>query len=293
MSIKNIPSDLNAEELLLYIEDNPVKVELCGTHKRDAYMDVAGIEGEPDNSLSLHLSRNSIYDVLPECMFHSIDRFDNIPANETKERFAEELRKQEEEKANARRFFAPIDLLLLQLKCNVKKAMNDYTQQDTVLVNTLTDSLSDKQRNNRFIRRTLPLMPSCRNIRGDRTLLTLMLRKILGEEGLSIEPHVKNMTIADKKPKYEHCLGCEVGKAYVGNVFDEDVVCYDIHYWSDDECNERFMDFIDDIEQFRLFVADWFLSVEDTLEFGIVKDEAPLRLSDTFVYNYLNYNTNL
>lgn len=293
MSIKNIPSDLNAEELLLYMEGKPIKVALCGTHKRDAYMDVAGMEEKPDNSLSLHLLRNSVYDVLPEYMFHPIDRFDNIPANEMEERFAEELRKQEEEKENARRFFAPIDLLLLRLKCDVRKAMDSYAQHDKVLENVLTDSLSDEQRGNRFIRQVLPFMPSCRNIRGDRTLLTLMLRKVLGEEGLRIEPHTRSLTIEDDSPRYGYRLGSSVGETYTGNVFDEDVLYYDIHYWSDEECNERFLDFIDDINQFRLFIADWFLSVEDTLEFCIIKDEAPLRLSDTFVYNYLNYNTNI
>jgi len=293
MSIKNIPGDLNAEELLLYMEGTPVKTTVCGTHKRDAYMDVVGMEETADKALSLRLSRNSMYDVLPEYMFHPIDRFDNIPANETKERFAEELRKQEEEKKNARRFFSPIDLLLLQLKCDVRKTIDRYAQQDIVLEKVLTDSMADEQQSNRFIKQTLSFVPSCRNIRGDRTLFTLLLRKVLGEEKLKVEPHLRCMTIEDENPRYEYRLGSNLGEAYAGNVFNDDVLCYDIHYWSDEDCNEQFMDFIADIEEFRLFISDWFLSVEDMLEFCIVKDETPLRLSDTFVYNYLNYNTNL
>lgn len=293
MGIKNIPSDFNAEELLLYMEKTAVKMAVCGTHKRDAYMDVVGIEKKTDNTLSMHLSRNSIYDVLPEYMFHPIDRFDNIPANETKERFAEELRKQEDEKENARRFFAPIDLLLLLLKCEVRKTMDIYAQHDIALEHVLTDSMSNEQRSNRFIKQVLPLVPYCRNIRGNLTLFTLLLRKVLGEERLMIEPHLKCMTVEDDSPRYEYRLGNHIGETYAGNVFDENVLCFDIHYWSDEECNEHFIDLIGDIEQFRLFISDWFLSVEDTLEFCIVKDEAPLRLSDTFVYNYLNYNTNL
>ena len=49
-----------------------------------------------------------------------------------------------------------------------------------------------------------------------------------------------------------------------------------------------------EIEEFRDFVQDYFLSVDSVLEFDIHNDDAPaLRLNDTVLYNYLNYNTNL
>lgn len=291
--MKQIPTDINAEELILYLKDKSVKVALCGLHKRDAYNDIVGMYEGPDGVLVMSLARNGLYNVLPEYMFHPIDRFDNIPANETKERFAEELMAQEKENANARRFFEPLDILLLKLKCDVRETFDKYAETDVVLENALTDSMTEELRRNRFVRQTLKFMPSCKSIRGDKTLLTLMLRKVLGEEGLKIELHNQEIMCEDDTPRYDSQLDSEIGRTYVGNVFDETVWYYDLHYWSDDDCNEQFLDFVDEIERFRQFVADYFLSVECMLKFYLVKDESPLRLSDTFVYNYLNYNTNI
>lgn len=293
MNIKNIPNDLNVEELLLYLEGEPMQVAFHGSHKRDAYMDITGTEVTPDGHLKINLARNSLYNVLPEYMFHPIDRFDNIPEIEKKERFAEELKAQEAEKENARRFFEPLDILLLKLKCDVREALGRYAETDVVLEDVIADTLPDGLRQNRFVRQALEFLPSCKDIRGDKTLLTLMLRKILGEEGLKIELHEKCGICEDTAPRYDSQLGSEVGETYAGNVFDEAVWNYDIHYWSDEDCDERFLDFVDAIEQFRHFIADYFLSVEATLEFHLVKDDSPLRLSDTFVYNYLDYNTNI
>jgi len=292
MQVKNIPYDINAEELLLYFEDTPKRMVFCGSHKRDAYMDIARVDYS-DGLIGLHLARNSLYDVLPEYMFHPIDRFDNIPETERKERFKEEIDAQEEEIRAARRFFAPIDIMLLRLRCDVRKAMQKYAESDVVLERVLTDTLPERLRGNRFVRHTLPFMPACKYIRGDKTLITLMLRKVLAEENISLDVYTGSITTHDEKPRYAYCLGGEVAETYVADEFDEAAVCYDLHYWSDEDCDEHFMTFIDDIEQYRSFIADYFLSVEDTLRFFLVKDSPPLRLTDTFVYNYLGYNTNI
>ena len=71
------------------------------------------------------------------------------------------------------------------------------------------------------------------------------------------------------------------------------VVVYDVDYWSDDHCDAHFLQFLEDVEVFRSFIQDYFLAVGETLRFNISQDEAPMRVSDEIVYNYLNYNTNI
>ena len=51
--------------------------------------------------------------------------------------------------------------------------------------------------------------------------------------------------------------------------------------------------FIDEVEELRMFVQDFFLSVEQEIRFNICHDEPPLRLGDDLFHNYLNYNANL
>lgn len=290
---RNIPEDINVELLLSYFPEGSCKVALKGLHKRNSYNDIIDIEEKRDGSLLLGIGRNSLYNSLPEFMFHPIDRFDNIPKIEERERLAEEYQKQEKEKENAYRFFAPIDLLLLQLRVKVRDSLSIYYQSNKVLIDIIGDELTDEQTENCFIRQTLKYLPLCKNIRGNKTLLTFMLCKIFMEEGLKIDVTRKTTTFTDKAPRYSDGLDSAIGESYVGNVFDEESTLYDIHYWSEDDCNENFMKFVEDVEQYRLFLQDNFLSIEDTLHFNICKDDALLRLSDDIIFNYLNYNTNL
>ena len=79
----------------------------------------------------------------------------------------------------------------------------------------------------------------------------------------------------------------------MGNTYSETINCYEVYYWSDEECNKDFLQLIDEIEMLRLFIKDYFLSVEEDIVFDIHNDEPPLRLNDEVFYNYLNYNTNI
>ena len=289
---ENVPQDIDAEVLLGFFPQDTFRVKFCGLHKRNAYYDILEIEKEQDKFL-LHLGRNSLYNSLPEFLFHSIDRFDNIPEREKKQRFSEEYAKQEKEKEQAYKFFSPIDTLLFQLRLEVRERLNKYVESNTVIHDILLDKLTAEQRENRFVKRTTPYISSCKTIRGNRTLITLLLRKVLAEEGLKINVKSKQTEFTDEEPRYGNSEGCEIGDVYVGNTYSESVITYSISYWSDEDCNEDFLPFVNDLEVFRQFVQDYFISVDSILVFDVSKDTSPLRISDTTLYNYLNYNTNI
>lgn len=289
---ENVPQDINAEVFLGFFPQGTFRVKFCGLHKRNAYNDILEIEKEQEKFL-LHLGRNSLYNSLPEFLFHSIDRFDNIPEKEKKQRFSEEYAKQEKEKEQAYKFFSPIDTLLFQLRLEVRERLNKYVESNTVIQDILLDKLTAEQRENRFIKRTTPYISSCKTIRGNRTLITLLLRKVLAEEGFKINVKSKQTEFTDEEPRYGNSEGCEIGDVYVGNTYSESVITYSISYWSDEDCNEDFLPLVNDLEVFRQFVQDYFISVDSILVFDVSKDTSPLRISDTTLYNYLNYNTNI
>ena len=289
---ENVPQDINAEVFLGFFPQDTFRVKFCGLHKRNAYNDILEIEKEQEKFL-LYLGRNSLYNSLPEFLFHSIDRFDNIPEREKKQRFSEEYAKQEKEKEQAYKFFSPIDTLLFQLRLEVRERLNKYVESNSVIHDILLDKLTAEQRGNRFIKRTIPYISSCKTIRGNRTLITLLLRKVLAEEGLKINVKSKQTESTDEKPRYGNTEGCKIGDVYVGNTYSESVITYSISYWSDEDCDEDFLPFVNDLEVFRQFVQDYFISVDSILVFDVSKDTSPLRVSDTTLYNYLNYNTNI
>ena len=290
----NIPEDINIEALLSYFPKGAFRVAFAGLHKRNAYNDILSVEEKTDGTFIVDIGRNSLYNVLPEYLFHSIDRYDYLPKLEEKERFAEEYEKQEKEKQNARSFFAPLDIMLLQLRIFSRECIEELAANNKVLLDILGDRLTEEQKNNRFIRQTLPFLPYCKYIRGNKTLLTFLLRKVFMDEGIIINERRKTVEYTDTVPQYSCILEAELGDCYVGNTYDEFITVYELEYWSEEDCDEHFLHFVDDLETFRCFVQEYMMSIEACLQFCIMdKNAMPLRLSDEKVYNYLSYNTNI
>ena len=292
--IKYLPDDINIEDVLSYLPKDSYRISISGLHKRNSYKDIISYEETSDGKTEFHVGRNGLYNSLPEYMFHPINRFDNIPERERKEKFAEEYAKQELEKENAHKFFSPIDVLLLDIKTKVKDKINQLTSDNIIIQDIIGDTLTENEKSNRFIKRTIPFLPNCKRIRGNRTLITLMLRKVLFEEGLSLKKGNIVSEQLDKEPQYNNTIkDYQIESLYLGNKFSENITTYTINYWSDEECSENFNLFLEELETYRQFIKDYFLSIEDDLCFHICSDYPTLRLSDNIIYNYLNYNTNL
>lgn len=293
MVIKNLPEDINVELLLSYLPERSFRIALRGSHMRNSYNDIVDIDERRDEIMQINICRKSLYNILPEYMFHPADRFSNLPQLEEKELFLQEYDAQKKEIENAYRFFNPVDLLILWIRTTTREALRKYTESNSVLVSILSDRISDSQRSNRFIRQALLFLPSCKYIRGDTMLLSLLLRKVFIEEGLFINCSANQQQLDDTNPRYQYQIGGELGQCFAGNEYNAFVHTYTVHYWSDKECNNDFTTFVDEVEEFRLFVEDYFLSVEEHLEFDITDHTQSVRLSDDLLRNYLNYNTNL
>lgn len=288
-----IPDDIKAELLLDYLPEGSFRVAIKGMHKRNACRDIVefapGLEGRTD----IGLARKSFYDALPEYMFHPFDRFSNLDRGDMKESFREENEKQEREIEQAVSLFAPVDLSLLRLRKEIWHRMSEVASRNTVLERILADELSEAQRKNRFIQRTIPFLPDARYIRGDRTCINWMIRKIFNDENMTVSPTDTDMLLEDSEPRYECMMGGGLGSVHAGNRYMEQVHCYIIRFWQDEFCNEFFLDFIDEVEMFRLFLRDYFLSVEHDIVFKILDTDSPTRLSVPHAPVYLGYNTNI
>lgn len=291
MNFRNLPTDIDAEVILDYYPKGTFDVKFKGHHKRNAYNDLLNIEDNGER-MRMTLNRNSLYNALPEFLFHPSDRFD-LPQYNKKERFAEEYAKQEIEKEKAYRFFEPVDLALLHHRILARHEMNDLTEENKVLTDILSDSIEQKHRENRFIKRSLEFLPYCKIIRGDKTLITLMLRKVFMEEGLVINVSNQEMTHIDPVPRYGSEMNSKLSSAYLGNEFEQNTLCFNVIYWAEQECNDGFNQFVNEVETYRKFVQDYFFSVEAILIFNIQTDSPMTRMPDINQYYYLNHNTNI
>lgn len=293
--IFNIPLDIKAEALLGYIPRAGRTIELKGAHKRNAYEDIAGVSEDESGMVNIAIARNGMYDILPESLFHPIDRFDNIPANEYKGRFKEECEQQQIEEENARRYFRPFDESLMELSAIIGDTKNDLGST-RILEDIICDSIQERYGVNRFVRKTKEFLPMCRNIRGNKSLLVLMLRNVLFDEYVRISEQDEPVWVKDNNPRYNYRLdvtNCEGGGLFLGEEFAEKIIVYNIQYWKDEECGQDFLNFVKDMEVFEDFLNDYFMGLETSIKFNISAATLPVRLSDEVFYTYLNYNTNL
>lgn len=292
--MKQIPEDINAELLLSHDCGVRWRVKFSGTHHRNSNGDVAAIDhNEGNEQATLRLSRASLYNALPEYMFHMVDRFSGLEESRDENAFTDEVAQQEQECRHALQFFAPIDALLLQLRLDVRQRIERHTDYgNPILQDIIGDRITTSQRSNRFIARILPFLPSCHRIRGNRTLITLMLRKVLKDDNIDIHVSQQSLLYHDETPRYNSCLGDSSGEYFAGNDYYSDTTVYQIHYWNGDMCNEHFLTTVDELEQMRVFVQDWFMGLDQHLQFDVWTADAPAtRLSDEEYHNYLNYNT--
>lgn len=290
-----IPLDIKAETLLAYLPKDKRSIEIKGSHNRNAYEDIAAINEDESGIINVAIARNGIYDILPESLFHPIDRFDNIPANEYKERFKEECEQQQIEEDNARKFFKPFDNIIMELNTIVYNLKNDISDSN-ILKDILCDKLSEKYLKNRFIKKAIEYIPICRNIRGNKSLLLLMLRHTLLDEHIRISEFRNQTSMQDSQPRYNYQLNDSVSSDddyFLGNEFDEDITIYNILYWNEDECREKFLTFVDEMNAFEDFLNEYFMGIGTFIKFNITTISLPVRLSDEVFYTYLDYNTNI
>lgn len=293
--ILNFPIDIRAEALLNYFADIPHSVELCGPHKRNVYEDSLAVSVDEENRLLFSFARNGIYDIVPECLFHPIDRFDTLAINGDKDRIKEEIEEQKTEEKNAREFFARFDRFVLELGRLVQQVKDQYAERN-VLSDIIADSMPEKYLANRFVRRSVRYLPLSGKIRGDKSIMSFILRNVLLEEGLALVPTNLQRLYADPRPEYNSCLGVmdsEDENFYLGNEFEEEVTEFVIRYWNEDECTETFLQFVSEMAVFEQFVNDFFAGIETVIRFSISTDSLPVRLSDEIYRTYLDYNTNL
>jgi len=291
----NIPLDLRAEALLTHYPRADRRIEIKGAHKRNAYEDIGSILTDENGNPVISLARNGLYDVLPESLFHPIDRFDNLPANNYQERFKEECEQQQLEEENARRFFRPFDNFLVELSAFVA-SIKENDLCGSTLEDIICDGFTEEYNANRFVRKARRFMPLCRHIRGNHTLLTLMLRNILFDENICLSERNSIQSSEDRVPRYRCRLAEadeEGGDVYLGSEFDEFVTVFDIRYWNDGECGKNFTEFVAEMEVFERFLNDYFVGLESGVKFDISTSALPVRLSDDVFFNYLDYNTNL
>jgi len=204
--VKSLLFDIKAEAVVIELEKKGllrgnIQIENESTFKRPYRRDIVNYKKHHTlNKLFLKLSRNGVYDALPEGFFHKEGTQKGISHN------LKRKRRKEEEK-NTRLFFNPIENELFNQAVNIEikereLVDNFYNNENEFLLNfwDLRDYI-----NNRYVIKLLKILPHSHKIAGDLNLVRLYLEEIL-EQKVTFFKYFKKFELKNKK-KQQKILG--------------------------------------------------------------------------------------
>ena len=179
-SIKSKPSDINAEVIIADLIErgfdfNKIFVKHDGLFKRNFSKDISDVYLDMiKDILVFNVSRDSIYDILPEGLFHHV--FGNLGADNRNREF--EKLKQEED--NARKFFLPFDNEFFYQNIKLEIELRKFFRYPDYFFQKLF--FFDKIIPGKFIRKLTTYLLFANNIIGDLELTARCLSDIIGEK---------------------------------------------------------------------------------------------------------------
>lgn len=169
---------------------------------------------ENENHIGIELSRNGLYDHLPQGVFH------NHHTNTKKLSYSALRKQQKEEENNARQFFSPLENEFFYQKLNIEiKEQNLLDNFINLNEDFLIDFWKlDVNTSKRYIHRFLRLLPYCSDITGNIELTATALEMII-EEKVTIEKTFIEKTANENNPKSNNILGVDFSLSNSGNQY--------------------------------------------------------------------------
>lgn len=182
--LSTVYENLKAEVLVAEIQENSAAgnsdfvISNKGTFSRAYRRDIIDVDAMlHEDKLTLNLSRNSLYDVLPEGLFHAPH------VNKEGDSYTNRRKVVKQEEQDARLFFAPIESEFFYQRLHLEqheRAMLDdfYNLKDDFLINFWNLDTDIPQE---YMVKLMKVLPYCHKITGDLELTRLCLAKILGQ----------------------------------------------------------------------------------------------------------------
>ena len=186
--INKLGIDIRAEVVIAELLENgfsadEIQAYFEGAFRRPSRKDIVSAQedrGENSKStLEIHLSRNGLYDSLPEAIFHQ-------PTDEssTQSGFSTTYKKRKQEETNARKFFQPFENEFLHHRVEIERKERDSLNK----ISTLFDDFLiafwkiDRDLSPQLLMKLLRLLPFAHRIAGNLNLVTKNLSTILNEQ---------------------------------------------------------------------------------------------------------------
>ena len=297
---KEVDADVATSIIIPFIDDNTggkvtYVYDFKGVSERTALGDVltTSIKNKQNinTSVTFSLKRDSLYHILPEYLFHPLDRY--LGADGDTEEFEKRYKEQEEQEKNALTYFRPFDRHFQVLRTEYQKWLNDHIFNGNQFISDYLTSGYKFNRSNPFIQAVYPCIPWLRNNRGNLDMIKSALGySFRGKATIQRKWKEENMPLSESVPSN---VGGLIDNLFLGSTHSFGSYNWHVIYQTEIE-NEDSLDKLKRlVREFEDFFSDWFLSIEETLtiEFGdwTAKPELTMKNQENGIF--LNYSTQL
>lgn len=214
--LKSVFEDIKAEVVVSEILENSnvdfsnLTINNTSTFKRPYRRDIIDYKQSLTNidnyTLNFNLSRNGIYDSLPEGVFHN----PSDPALKSLS-YQKKREKQKQEEREARLFFQPIENETFNQYVNIEKEERALIDRFTDVKNNFLLKFwqADKSLPKKYLLKLIKLLPSIHKISGNLELTALCLERIIDEK-VTLEKVNSPYKVPNNKEEKGESLGVDL-----------------------------------------------------------------------------------
>ena len=297
---KEVDADVATSIIIPCIDDNTegkvtYAYDFKGVSERTALGDVltTSIKNKQNSnpSVTFSLKRDSLYHILPEYLFHPLDRY--LGADGDTEEFEKRYKEQEEQEKNALTYFRPFDRHFQELRTEYQKWLNDHIFNGNQFISDYLTSGYKFNRSNPFIQAVYPCIPWLRDNRGNLDMIKVALGyAFMGKATIQRKWKEENMPLSES---VHSNIGGLIDDLFLGSTHSCGSYNWHVIYQTKIENEDSLVNLKRLVKEFEDFFSDWFLSIEETLtiEFGdwTAKPELTIKNQENGIF--LNYSTQL
>ena len=239
------------------------------------------------------LKRDSIYHILPEYLFHPMDRY--VDCEDDKEKLKKCYSEQKRMEDDALSFFYPFDKTLLEERLKFQAYLNDRILRNNTFIADFISQGYRINRRNPFINLAYPCIQWLREYRGvHRAVKTALFIAFGGSvANYGVEPREINVSLDANEVHFS--LEGIIDGLFCGNCFLDIVDVFSLSYQVRIYSKKQIETLHKQIDDFVEFFNLWFLGVNQRLriEFGDYLKVPTLGTGLSGDDLFLNYNTQL
>lgn len=268
-----------------------------GVHQRTGKGDSLEIDVKRSGGaikVNYDFRRDSLYHILPEVLFHQLDRYTAIELDE--EDFERCRREEKARIAAAIDFFYPYDKEFLKLRERFQRTLNLKILNNYRFITDFITAGEQVNMKNPFIARVYGSILRLRSSRGSETLLLYALNEAF--EG-SLNNYNFRLTEEWREIDQASChisLEGDLTNLYCGPKYCEPVQVVTIEYQTKIESHEAIQRLEREMDEFGKFFSLWFLGMDQRLEMACGDYKMIPILGDATAEEeglFLGYNTQL